>query len=81
MNDALTSVGKLFMMYWLRLGVSVVDDLGVVELLHHLPVCLQGFTLWSQVFSNFLYRLVARELFKDPNDVTSKDVDAAEFLN
>ena len=52
-----------------------------MELLHHLQVCLQGLDLWSQVFSNFLYELIAREVCKNPGDVTFEDVDAAEFLN
>ena len=52
-----------------------------MELLHHFQVCLQGLNLWRQVFSNFLYGLVAREVFENPGDVTSEDVDAAEFLN
>ena len=43
---------------------NVVDDFGSVELLHHFQVCLQGFNLWRKIFGNFLYRLIAREVFE-----------------
>ena len=75
LNDTLTSVVEV------RSERDVVDDMGVVELLHHLQVCLQGFNFWSQIFSKILYGLVAWELFKNPDDVTFEDVDAAKFLN
>ena len=52
-----------------------------MELLHNFQVCLQGFDLWSKIFGNFLHGLITREVFENPCDVTSEDVNAAEFLD
>ena len=72
LHDVLVEVGS---------ECKVVEDFGFMELLHHFRVCLQDFNLRSKIFGNFLYGLIAREVFENPGDVTSKNVDAAEFLN